>query len=176
MIIGLAGYARSGKDEVAKILVKDYGYTRIAFADSIREFLYEVNPTIDTHYRLKPLVDAYGWDEVKRRGQVRELLQDTGLTARKLFGEDFWVQQALRKIKYETRIVLPDVRFKNEMSIIRQLEGKVFRVMRDGVGPVNGHVSENNLDDSYYEAHIPNNGTLEELEEYVHKFMKSYAY
>jgi dephospho-CoA kinase len=57
MIIGLSGYSRSGKDEVAKILVEDYGFTRIAFADKIRELLYEMNPIVDTHYHLKSLVD-----------------------------------------------------------------------------------------------------------------------
>ena len=46
MIIGLTGYAQSGKDTLANILVENYGYTRVAFADKIREFLYEVNPMV----------------------------------------------------------------------------------------------------------------------------------
>ena len=47
MIIGLTGYARSGKDTVAKILVDNYGYKRIAFADKIRELLVEINPILE---------------------------------------------------------------------------------------------------------------------------------
>jgi dephospho-CoA kinase len=40
MIIGLTGYAQSGKDTVANILVENYGYQRVAFADPIRALLY----------------------------------------------------------------------------------------------------------------------------------------
>ena len=36
MIIGLSGYARSGKDTVAELLVLNYGFKRVAFADGIR--------------------------------------------------------------------------------------------------------------------------------------------
>mgnify|MGYP006283771541 FL=1 len=43
MIIGLTGYAQSGKDTVASLLVEHYGYERVAFADKIRSFLYEMN-------------------------------------------------------------------------------------------------------------------------------------
>ena len=32
-IIGLSGYARSGKDEAAKVLVEELGFPRVAFAD-----------------------------------------------------------------------------------------------------------------------------------------------
>ena len=40
VIIGLSGYAQSGKDTVANILVQHYGYKRVAFADKIRECLF----------------------------------------------------------------------------------------------------------------------------------------
>lgn len=175
MIIGLAGYARSGKDEVAKILVRDYGYTRIAFADSIREFILKINPILESGHRVGEVVKEFGWDIAKSKTETRRLLQETGVVARELFGQEFWVEQALKKIGYETNVVFPDVRFKNEMVVLRQLEGKIFRVMREGVGPVNAHISESQIDDSYYDGYIPNNGTLEELEEYVHTFMKPYA-
>ena len=39
MIIGLTGYAQAGKDSVANSLVQNYGYTRVAFADKIKELL-----------------------------------------------------------------------------------------------------------------------------------------
>ena len=51
MIIGISGYARSGKDSVANILVQDFGFERRAFADKLREALYALNPII-----------AYDWD------------------------------------------------------------------------------------------------------------------
>jgi hypothetical protein len=175
MIIGLAGYARSGKDEVAKILVNDYGFRRVAFADAIREFLLRVNPILENGNRLNETVKEIGWDLAKSRDETRRLLQEVGVTARDMFGQDFWVGIALKKLEFQSRIVVSDVRFKNEVYAIQQLEGKVFRVMREGVGPINNHVSETEIDDVYVNGYIPNNGTLEDLQEYVHNLMRPYA-
>ena len=97
MIIGLSGYARSGKDEVAKILVEEYGYTRAAFADKIREFLYETNPQIGGN-RLQHLIDTYGWEVAKSQPEVRHLLQSIGVGARKLLGDDIWIYQILKNL------------------------------------------------------------------------------
>jgi hypothetical protein len=77
-IIGLTGYAQSGKDTFASILVEKYGYSRIAFADKIRDFLYGINPMVGcspTGY-LQDLVNLVGWDKAKQEPQVRRLLQD----------------------------------------------------------------------------------------------------
>ena len=46
MIIGLSGYAQVGKDTVAQILVEEYGYSRIGFADIIRNACYRLNPIV----------------------------------------------------------------------------------------------------------------------------------
>jgi dephospho-CoA kinase len=46
MIIGLIGYAQSGKDTVANMLVDKFDFERRAFADRIREILYEMNPMV----------------------------------------------------------------------------------------------------------------------------------
>ena len=50
MIIGLSGYARSGKDTVAETLVNEYGFKRVAFADKIKDLLYTMGDviTLDT--------------------------------------------------------------------------------------------------------------------------------
>jgi cytidylate kinase len=75
MIIGLTGYAQSGKDTVAKILVENYGYTRVAFADKIREFLYETNPMYDSiagePVFVKAKVDRDGWEVAKQSPHIR---------------------------------------------------------------------------------------------------------
>ena len=76
MIIGLSGYARSGKDTVAQVLVEKYGFQRIAFADKIREFLYDLNPRLDhtlkDSLRLRDIVDVNGWEKAKIHKVVRE--------------------------------------------------------------------------------------------------------
>ena len=70
MIIGLTGYARSGKDTVASILVEDYGFTRVAFADPIRDLLLKINPILENGYRLGEHVKEFGWELAKARTEV----------------------------------------------------------------------------------------------------------
>jgi hypothetical protein len=165
-VIGLMGYAQSGKDSVANILVEKYGYTRIAFADKIREFLYELNPMVacsPTGY-LQDLVNLVGWDKAKQEPQVRRLLQDLGVSGRKLLYPNVWVTAALNKAHGGGRFVITDVRFENEASVIKSMAGQLWRVKRLGFGPVNEHVSESELDGYPVDQIFVNNGTLEDLE------------
>lgn len=163
MIIGLTGYAQSGKDTVAKILVDNYGYTRVAFADKIREFLYETSPDY-----IKLLVDEVGWEKAKQNSAVRELLQNTGVGARKVFGENFWVNQALGSMAVGyPNIVVTDVRFVNEADTLKVNGGQIWRVKRLGVSAVNSHVSETQMDDYKVDQIFVNNGTIEDLEALV---------
>ena len=166
MIIGLTGYAQSGKDTVANTLVEQYGYTRVAFADKIREFLYEVNPMVGCSPSgyLKDLVDLIGWDAAKQEPQVRRLLQDLGVGARKVFGENFWVQQALKDVHFEGNYVITDVRFTNEADIIKKYDNsQLWRVKRNGVSPVNAHISESQMDGYPVDQIFTNNGSIEDL-------------
>lgn len=172
MIIGLSGYARSGKDEVAKVLVEEYGYKRIAFADKIREFLYETNPQVGGN-RLQYLVDNYGWDVAKSQPEVRHLLQSIGVGARKIFGEEFWVAQALSQIHFEGNWVITDVRFTNEADRIKQYDNaQVWRIKRIGVEAVNGHISEHAMEGYPVDKILKNEGTLEDLRALVRTRME----
>jgi hypothetical protein len=164
--IGLVGYSQSGKDTVADILVKNYGYTRVAFADKIREFLYGLNPMVTcspTGY-LQDLVNLVGWDAAKQEPQVRRLLQDLGNSARKTIDENVWVTLALGNIDVNQRVVITDVRFENEAMMIKLMGGQLWRVKRVGVGPVNDHVSESELEGYKVNQIFVNNGTIEDLE------------
>ena len=168
MIIGLSGYAQSGKDEVASILVESYGFTRVAFADKIRELLYEMNPNFhDT--LLQQAVDREGWDEVKKDQSVRRMMQNLGVGVRKLFGENFWIKEALYALPTEGKFVFTDVRFTNEAEMIKLNEGQIWRVKRPNVEAVNGHVSEHDLDDYKFDQILKNEGSLDELKELVRK-------
>lgn len=171
MIIGLSGYAGSGKDTVAKILVEDYGYKRIAFADPIRDAVYILNPIVKEEFRVQGLVDAYGWDVAKNEyPEVRRLLQVFGSElGREKFGNAFWVNQALFGISNaDSNIVITDVRFPNEASAIKMYEkAQVWRVTRPGVQPVNTHVSETALDSFSFDHTIVNDAGLTDLQQTI---------
>ena len=172
MIIGLMGYARSGKDEVAKILVEKFGFERRAFADKIREMLYEVNPMVGGE-PLQIRVDVDGWDEAKRHPEVRRLMQKLGVAARNHLSQNIWVIPVLMGLK-DTRTVITDVRFKNEADMIKGMGGEIWRIERPEVGPINNHISETELNDYAADRTLLNAGTLEDLETLVKLRLDSY--
>ena len=112
MIIGLSGYAQSGKDTTAELLCLNYKYKRQAFADPMRHALMIINPKLDSITRLSEYVDDYGWDTAKQNPEVRRLLQVIGTDfGRKMLGENIWVKMLMDKLNYEDRVVISDVRF-----------------------------------------------------------------
>jgi len=184
MIIGLTGYAQSGKDTVANILVERYGFTRIAFADKIREYLYETNPMYDSIVGeplfVKAKVDRDGWEEAKKSPHIRRLLQTSGVAARNIFGENFWVDQVVGQLGhewwgYKDNVVITDVRFTNEADAIKGRGGQIWRIKRLGVEAVNGHVSETQLDGYPVDQIFVNNTTVDDLEVLIKTRMSGYA-
>ena len=165
--VGLAGFARSGKDSVGAVLVSE-GFQRRSFATPMRQALCRLNPLVDTVNGVMPLMDALyllgSWEGLKVRAPgVRVLLQRFGTdVGRELFGEDFWVEQALDGLGDED-VVFTDVRFPNEAEAIRGRGGVVWNVVRPGVGVANGHVSESALAGFVFDETILNDGSLEDL-------------
>jgi dephospho-CoA kinase len=163
MIIGLSGYAQSGKDTVAEYLVNEYGFKRVAFADPIRNILYAMNPQINGT-RLVNLVDEYGWEIAKKKPEVRELLQSLGFSARRVIDERVWIAAAFHEMTdKDANYVIADVRFHNEANMIKSEGGKVWRILRPGVEAVNTHISETDLDRFQFDLTLNNDGSVEQL-------------
>jgi len=164
MIIGLTGYAQSGKDTLAGMLIGLHKYDNRAFADPIRKLLYEMNPLVKDEYRVKGIVDAYGWDKAKVEfPELRSLLQTLGVAARTIFNDQFWVSQGLSGLSAGDKIVITDVRFPNEADAIKALGGQIWRVKRLGVEAVNEHVSETAMEGYKVDQIFVNNGSIEDL-------------
>jgi hypothetical protein len=195
VIIGLSGYARSGKDEAAKVLVEEFGFERIAFADKLRDFLYALNPIVEyergfsggqptrtkdgmlwSPTRLRDVIDVHSWDGYKETiygTEIRGLLQRLGTEAgRGILGDNVWIDAALGGVKPDGRYVVTDVRFPNEADAVRSRDGRIWRVSRSGVGPANSHASETSLDDYDFDARVSNDGTLEEYHDKIVGFFK----
>lgn len=184
MIIGLCGYARSGKNSVADVLARSYGFKTVAFADKMREGLLALNPGVPidinsqdrfglgTHARLRDLVLKLGWDDAKSIYEVRELLQRFGTDAgRNVLGENIWVDALLNDCLIHQNYSVADVRFPNEATAIRERGGIIVRVMRPGVTAVNAHISEKALDNFVEDARIVNDGSLDDLNVKVREIM-----
>lgn len=168
MIIGLSGYAQSGKDSTAELLCLNYGYTRLAFADPMRQALMIINPKLDSITRVSDFVGDYGWDVAKKNPEVRRLLQVLGTDfGRKMLGDDVWINIALSGIKSEDKIVISDVRYPNEAQAIKNLSGSLWRINRHNHSAVNGHTSEHAMDNYMFNHVIYNDGTLDDLSDEV---------
>ena len=168
MIIGLSGYARSGKDTVAKYLVENHGFVRVAFADTLRNILSELNPILEDGHRLNEAVKMYGWDITKSKyDEVRRLLQVLGVAGRELIAEDVWIGAALKTPTNGAPVVISDVRFKNEADVIKKLGGSIWRVVRPDTAPVNSHVSEVQMNYYSFDELIMNDKDIRHLENEV---------
>lgn len=194
-LIGLCGYAGSGKDAAAACLTSlpdghpDGPWRRLAFADAVRAGLLALDPVVavkceevegEMSLDFAPvLLSEYieicgGWDEAKKSPEVRRLLQRYGTEAgRDIHGGDCWVdivERQIRELMYVAgrvytggRVVITDVRFPNELIMIRGLGGRIVRITRPGVGPRNDHVSEKLVGEITPDAEIVNDGSLDGL-------------
>ena len=83
---------------------------------------------------------------------------------------DVWVDALMGRITGPT--VITDVRFPNEVTAIANHGGIVVRVVRPGVCPARGHISETSLDDLDLPV-IVNDGSLDELRRSLLEFVKA---
>lgn len=172
MIIGVSGWARAGKDTVADHLVSKYGFTKMSFADPMREALIRLNPTIQVgglYTTLDSAVRLMGWENLKGESpDIRGLMQRLGTeVGREMFGQDFWVNLALSRVEPGMNVVFADCRFVNEADAIKAAGGVVWRVERNGHGPANDHVSERALDSYKFDDGLSNYETIDVLNDLV---------
>jgi hypothetical protein len=169
MILGLHGFAQSGKDTMAGILIEKLGYRRIAFADILREALYRLDPVVGfTNGELLTVtrvVDEIGWEKAKvQYSEVRRLLQVIGTeVGRDLIDENVWVNLAMKGVGVNDKVVVTDVRYPNEIDAINKLNGVLIKIRRPDLGPINNHVSDSGLPDEMFDFIIDNEGSVEDF-------------
>lgn len=173
MIIGLSGYGRAGKNTVANILERRFGFEQTAFANKLRDALYALNPIVESnfhdheHIYIKEVIDQFGWEDVKKThyaDEIRRLLQRMGTeVGRETIGQNTWVDATLRNVSETDDLVITDCRFRNEAKAIIDLGGEIWRIERPGYGPVNNHSSEVDMDDFDFHLTIVNDGSIEDL-------------
>lgn len=149
-LIGIAGNGiGAGKSTVAQFFI-DKGYTRKPFAAKLKESIIALDPVIDHEniecgvegVRVSTVLQRMTLDEAKREyPELRRLLQYMGTeVGRKLFGENFWVDQALENL--DGHFVIDDVRYPNEAEAIHNRGGILIFVERLNVESSLGHSSE----------------------------------
>lgn len=141
MIIGICGLIGSGKGTVADILVDYHDFKKISFADKVKDgasaifgwdrALLEGDTDRSRLWREKQ--DDFWTNETGIEITPRLVLQLLGTDCmRNGFYDGIWVS-LVKKHMIENphyNYVIPDVRFPNEMKMIRELGGEVWQVRR----------------------------------------------
>lgn len=141
-IIGLVGFAGSGKDTVANYLVNNYSFTQLSFAGSLKIALAEILDW-DQNFLMGLTPESRKWrDQVDEWWANRLGIPDfTPRKAMQLFGtdvmrhhfhEDIWVAGIQRKIQRlvleDKSVVISDCRHPNEIKILKEAGGLLLEV------------------------------------------------
>jgi hypothetical protein len=139
-LIGICGRAGAGKDTIGDYLVSNYGWEKMSFANALKDIT-----SIIFGWDRKMLAGETPEDRVKREEKdeywsvifnenitPRIMLQILGTNIlRKNLGKDIWVNVLRRKlIESSNNVVITDVRFPNEIDMIKSLGGEIIRVER----------------------------------------------
>lgn len=143
MIIGICGWAGTGKDTAANYLVGWHGFRRDSFAGALKDAVAAVfgwdrelleGSTPESRI-WRETVDPW-WSQRLGRPQLtpRWILQQWGTeVCRKSFHDDIWIAALENRLRTRTgHTVISDVRFPNEIATIRNRGGQVIWVQRGG--------------------------------------------
>jgi len=151
-IYGICGYKGSGKDTLAKMVVKFNGnFTVLHFADDLKKFASEIFGIEEKYFHdvslkevsISPVVmddfihsmkSVTGLD-ILPRGKTantpREVLQYFGTEYVRSVEDNYWVDRVVSKVKrIGSKVLIPDVRFPNEVEAVRKCGGLVLRTIR----------------------------------------------
>jgi len=174
-LIGVHGKAQSGKDTIARVLVEEHGFVRMAFADPLKAasavlFGWPVEMAFSDEIKgyKSPLWDITGRTAFQRLGDAMKIG----------FGTDFWIKRwacEYARLKDKHSIVVADVRTNAEADMIRGLGGVILHLERRGAG-LSGlegmHSSEAGITfNRSTDLRIENNGTLSELEDEINRIV-----
>lgn len=179
-VIGLAGFARTGKDTVADILqeITEGVVERDAFADRLK-LIAALALGIAVHPDEVGVSGVRRWaDRFKEAESVaiigpggsvmseisgRQFLQRLGAEGiRDVLGPDALVEAVPMERPGVDLLVLTDVRFENEARAVRGAGGSVWRIERPGVGE-GSHRSETPLPNELVDVEIDNSGSIADL-------------
>lgn len=173
MLIGINGFLGSGKDTVYKRIKELYEMsgreqevTRISFADKLKLSAAAAlgvggEEAIDWMNRVKDggEIIIKSSSGVSHTITGRQYLQYYGTEAhRDVFGDNFWVDQALPNMSHYGQVVcVTDVRFDNEIARVKEMGGMIWHVAGVDDSMSGTHASEKPIDPDLVDVFISNN-------------------
>lgn len=126
LVIGVGGFARSGKDmfvKIAKKILQNNGYssTKLAFADALKD---EIDPFLKESYGIS------AWtDDTQQKSIIRPLLVAHGCQKRLQSEGEYWIDKIDKGIETSKDfdvIFISDCRFPNEAEWLHEKWGGWF--------------------------------------------------
>ena len=162
MIVGISGYKSTGKDTAGSVLIDNFGWNRMSFAKPIKDlvsstfaldrFMLEGSDCKMRTIREDKISELFNYSP-------RQLLQIVGTGFRDLIHPDVWVKIVEREyLNQDKHIVITDVRFPNEIAMIRKY-GFVVRINRPGFDG-DQHISERALDNFVFDYDVTNDDLI----------------
>lgn len=194
-LVGITGKQNSGKDTLAYAFIKQ-DFLKMAFADPLKDVVHRM-------FRI-PTSVLWGPSE-NRDPQTRRILQTLGTDYARGIDPDIWIKRTMERIRTaatdgrdvlercvipsedkELRIVVPDVRFRNEADALKSFAPDTILIRVHRPDSEKGkskescdHASETEMDTippEMYLHTLHNIGTLEDFtdaaDELVSKILK----
>lgn len=171
MLLAIHGFKQSGKDTLSDLLVREYGYQKVAFADKLKEVLHLI-------FNI-PKEQLWGGDQEKQsltpvrwadleKIQRKDRSHETFLSVRELM-QIFATEVCRDKIpgiwyrflNYppHQKIVISDLRFNNEAKHLKSLGAHIIKVQRPSAHST-AHASESGLDGHFIDYCLENDKSL----------------
>jgi hypothetical protein len=171
MIVGILGKRNHGKDTFADVLVKK-GFVKLSFSDPLKQIckiLFNLSEA-QLHDPILKETIIETWNLTPR-----QIFQKVGTDLfRNHFDEKIWLKLLLEKLKTfpNKNIVIPDIRFQDELDMILSLQNseevRIFEVIRPNlITTKDSHITENNNLHYKFTKKIYNDSSLENFQTFI---------
>lgn len=177
MIIAISAKKQHGKDTVANI-IQEYTNNKfkvVKFADKLKDFVCTlINCTREDleneNFKNSELGDEWDFiddDCIKQKMTPRKLLQKIGTEAmRNNVHQNVWINATFSSYCDKCNWIITDLRFQNEMNILKNYNAIKIRVNRPSILKNDDHPSETSLDNNDdFDFYIDNDSDLDSLKE-----------
>lgn len=171
-LLAFTGLKQSGKDTSAYFMIKNYNYTKLSFASPLKSAVKDIFDLTDEQVdgSKKDVIDNF-WNVTPRsilNFVGTDLLRNQLKTIIPKVDNNIWLVIMTKKIKKlkekdpNIKIVITDLRFHNELLMIKRLDGIVIRINRN-ILYNDEYESERYIKSLNVDYEFENNGTIDDL-------------